>query len=209
MGIPNHSSCFLRSLSVGQEATIDWFKIEKRVQQGFILSSCLFYSYAIYIMWNARLNESQAGIEITGRNIKNLRCADDTTPIGGREEELKSLFIYLFIVSWRKIALKYYVGFLHVCSVLVTKSCQTLATPWTIAWQAPLHGMSQARMLEWVAIFFSRGSSWPRDQTCISCIEDRLFTTKPQRRPVSAIYQCKSDIIIHISPPPWSSFPFS
>ena len=96
-GIPNYISCLLRSLSVGQEATIDWFKIEKRVQQGFILSSCLFYLYAIYIMWSGRLNESQAGIEIAGRNIKNLRYAGDATPIGGREEELKSLFIYLFI----------------------------------------------------------------------------------------------------------------
>ena len=87
MGIPdhNHLTCLLRNLYAGQEATIrtghgtDWFQIGKRVCQGCILSPCLFNLYAEYIMQNAGLNETQAGIKIAGRNIDNLRYAGDTT----------------------------------------------------------------------------------------------------------------------------------
>ena len=86
MGIPDHLTCLLRNLYAGQEATVrtrhgttDWFQIEKGVRQGCILSSCLFNLYAVYIMRNARLAETQAGIKIAGRNINNLRYADDTT----------------------------------------------------------------------------------------------------------------------------------
>ena len=86
MDIPNHVTCFLRNLLAGQEATLrtghgqlDWFKIGKGVHQGYILSPCLFNLYAEYIMWNAGLDEAQAVIKIAGRNIKNLRYADDTT----------------------------------------------------------------------------------------------------------------------------------
>ena len=86
MGIADHLTCFLRNLYAGREATVrtghgttDWFKIEKGVCQGCILSSCLFNFYAEYIMWNARLGEAQAGIKIAGRNINNLRYTDDTT----------------------------------------------------------------------------------------------------------------------------------
>ena len=86
MGIPEHLTCFLRNLYVGQEATVrtghgttDWFQIGKGVHQGCILSPCLFNSYAEYIMRNAGLEETQAGIKIAGRNINNLRYADDTT----------------------------------------------------------------------------------------------------------------------------------
>ena len=84
MGIPDHSTCLLRNLYAGQEATArtghgttDWFNFGKGVYQGSILS--LFNLYAEYIMWNAELDESQAGIKITGRNINNLRYANDTT----------------------------------------------------------------------------------------------------------------------------------
>ena len=84
MGIPDHLTCLLRNLYAGQEATvrtghgtIDWFQIEKGVHRGCILSPCLFNLYAEYIMRNAGLEEAQAGIKIAGRNIKNLRYADD------------------------------------------------------------------------------------------------------------------------------------
>ena len=86
MGIPDHLTCLLRNLYAGQETTepdkeqwMDWFQIGKRVHQDCILSLCLFKLYAEYIMWKAGLDEAQAGIKIAGRNINNLRYADDTT----------------------------------------------------------------------------------------------------------------------------------
>ena len=75
------------------DRTIDWFQIEKGVQQGYILSPCLFNLYAEYIMWNAGLDEAQAGIKIAGRNIDNFRYADDTTLMAESEEELKGLLM--------------------------------------------------------------------------------------------------------------------
>ena len=99
MGILDHLTCLLRNLYAGQEATVrtgpgttDWFQIGKGVCQGCILSPCLFNLYAEYILRNAGLDEAQAGIKITGRNINNLRYADDTTLMAEREEELKRLF---------------------------------------------------------------------------------------------------------------------
>ena len=100
MGIPDHLTCLLRNLYAGQEATVrtghgttDLFQIGKGVCQGCILSPCLLNSYAEYIMRNAGLEEAQAGIKIAGRNINNLRYADDTTFISEREKELKSLLM--------------------------------------------------------------------------------------------------------------------
>ena len=99
MGIPDHVTCILRNLYAGQEATVrtghgttDWFQIGKGVCQGCILLPCLFNLYAEYIMRNAGLEEAQAGIKITGRNINNLRCADDTTLMAESEEQ-KSLLM--------------------------------------------------------------------------------------------------------------------
>ena len=99
MGIPDHLICLLRNLHAGQEArvrtghgTTDWFQIGKGVCQGCILSPCLFNLYAEYIMRNAGLAEAQAGIKIAGRNINNLRYADDTT-LMAESEELKSLLM--------------------------------------------------------------------------------------------------------------------
>ena len=99
VGIPDHLTCLLRNLNAGQEATVrtghgttDWFQIGKGVRQGCILSSCLFNLYAEYIMRNAGLEETQAGIKIAGRNINNLIYADDTTLMAEREE-LKSLLM--------------------------------------------------------------------------------------------------------------------
>ena len=100
MGLPGHLTCLLRNLYAGQEATVrtghgttDWVQIGKGVRQGCILSPYLFNFYAEYIMRNAGLEETQAGIKIAGRNIDNLRYADDTTLMAESEEELKSLLM--------------------------------------------------------------------------------------------------------------------
>ena len=100
MGIPDHLTCLFRNLYAGQEATVrpghgttDWDQIGKGVCQGCILSPCLFNFYAEYIMRNAGLDEAQAGIKIAGRNINNLRYADDTTLMAERKEKLKSLLM--------------------------------------------------------------------------------------------------------------------
>ena len=99
MEIPNHLTCLLRNLYVGQEATVrtghgttDWFQIGKGVRQGCILLLYLFNFYAEYIMRNVGLEEAEAGIKIAGRNISNLRYADDTT-LMAESEELKSLLM--------------------------------------------------------------------------------------------------------------------
>jgi len=100
IGIPDHLTCLLRNLYAGQETTarigygtMDWLQIGKGVHQGCILSPCLFTLYAEYIMRNARLENTQAGIKIARRNINNLRYADDTTLMAERKEELKSLLM--------------------------------------------------------------------------------------------------------------------
>ena len=102
MAIPDHLTCLLRNLYAGQEAivrtvhgTMVWFQIGKGVHQGRILSLSLFNLYAEYIMQNAGLDESQAGIKIARRNINNLIYADDTTLMAESEEELKSLLLKL------------------------------------------------------------------------------------------------------------------
>ena len=99
MEIPDHLTCLLRNLYAGQEAavrtghgTTDWFQIGKEVHQGRILSPCLFNLHAEYIMRNARLEEAQAGIKIAGRDINNIRYADDIT-VMSESEELKSLLM--------------------------------------------------------------------------------------------------------------------
>ena len=100
MEIPDHLTCLLRNLYAGQKArvrtvhgTTEWFQIGKGVYQGCILSPCLFNFYAEYIMRNARLEEAQAGIKIVGRNVNNLRYADDTNLMAESEEELKSFLM--------------------------------------------------------------------------------------------------------------------
>ena len=102
----------MRNLYAGQEATVrnghgttDWFQIGKGVRKGCILSPCLFNLYAEYIMRNAGLEEAQAGIKIAGRNINNLRFADDTTLMAESEEELKSLLMKVKVES-EKVDLK-------------------------------------------------------------------------------------------------------
>ena len=112
MRLPDHLTCLLRHLYAGQEAivrtrhgTTDWFQIGKGVRQGGILSPCLFNLYAEYIMRNSELDEAQAGIKIAGRNINNLRYADDTTLMAKSEEELRSLLMKVKVES-EKVGLK-------------------------------------------------------------------------------------------------------
>ena len=100
MDMPDYHTCLLRNLYAGQEATdktehgiTHWFQIGKGVHQGCILSPCLFNLHAEYILQNVGLNEAQAGIKIAGRNINNLRYADDTTLMAESEEELKSFLM--------------------------------------------------------------------------------------------------------------------
>ena len=112
MGITDHLTCLLRNLYAGQEATvrtrhgtIDWFQIGKGIHQGCILSPYLFNLHAEYIKRNAGLEEAQAGIKIAGRNINNLRYADDTTLMAESEEEIKSLLMK--VKESEKVGLKF------------------------------------------------------------------------------------------------------
>ena len=112
MGMPDHLTCILRNLYADQEATVrtghgttNWFQIEKGVHPGCILSPCLFNFYAEYIIRNAGLDEAQAGIKIAGRNINNLRYANNTTLMAESEEELKSLLMKVKVES-EKVDLK-------------------------------------------------------------------------------------------------------
>ena len=109
-GIPDHLTCLLRNVYAGQEATVrtghgttDWFQIQKGVRQGCILSPCLLNLYVEYIMQNSGLDEAHARIKIAGRNINNLRYADDTT-IMPESEELKSLLMKVKEERVKKLA---------------------------------------------------------------------------------------------------------
>ena len=141
MAIPEHLTCLLRNLYASQEAivrtrheTMDWFKIGKGVHQGCILSPCLFNLYAEDIMWSARLNESQDSIKIAGRNIKNLRYADDTILMAASEEELKSLLMKVkeesekadLILNIQKTKIVASSSFSSVQFISVTQLCLTL-----------------------------------------------------------------------------------
>ena len=143
MGIPDHLTCFLRNLHADQEATVrtghgttDWFQIGKGVQQGCILAPCLFNLYAEYIMRNAGLDEAQAGIQVAGRNIHNLRYADDTILMAEREEELNSLLMKVKEES-EKVGLK-----LHIQKTKIMAS--STITSWEIDGEA----------VETVAVYF-------------------------------------------------------
>ena len=111
MGIPDYLTCLLRNLYAGQEATVrtghgttDWFQIGKGVRQDCILSPCLFNFYAENIMRNTGLEETQAGIKMAGRNVNNLRYADDTTLMAESEEELESLLMKVKEERVKKLA---------------------------------------------------------------------------------------------------------
>ena len=136
MGIPDHLTCLLRNLYAGQEATVrsgygttDWFQIGKGVRQGCILSPCLFNFYAEYIMRNAGLEETQARIQIAGRNINNLRYADDTTLMAESEEELKSLLMKVKAESEKEVNRKASIYVILVKGYVQSSACLSRFSP--------------------------------------------------------------------------------
>ena len=154
MGIPDHHTCLQRNLYAGQEATvttghgtIDWLKTGKGVHLGCILSPCLFNFYAEYIMRNPELVEAQARIKIGGRNINNLRYADDTTLMVESEEEVKSLLMKVEEDS-EKAGLK-----LNIQKMKVTSSCPITS------WQ------TDGEMVETVRDFKQMGKWWKQWET--------------------------------------------
>ena len=163
MGIPDHLTCLLRNLYAGQEATVrtghgttDWFQIGKGICQGCILSPCLFNLYAEYIMRSAGLEETQAGIKIAGRNINNLRYADDTTLMEESEEELKSLLMKVKVES-EKVGWK-----LNIQKMKIMAS--GLITSWEI----------DGETVETVSDFIFLGSKITADGDCSHEIKRRL-----------------------------------
>ena len=163
MRIPDHLTCLLRNLYAGQEATVrtghgttDWFQIGKGVHQGCIWSLCLFNLYAEYIMRNAGLDEAQAGIKITGRNINNLRYADDTTLMAESKEKLKSLLMKVKEES-EKVGLK--------LNIQKTKIMASGPTSWQI----------DGETMETVSDFIFGGSKITADDDCSHEIKRRLL----------------------------------
>ena len=163
MGLLDHLTCFLRNLYAGPEATVrtghgrtDWFHIGKRVHQGCILSPCLFNLHAEYIMRNAGLEEAQAGIKIAGRNIDNLRYADDTTLMAESEEQ-KSLLMKIR-EEREKVGLK-----------LNIQKTKIIASGPITSWQ------KDAETLETVADFILCGSKITADGNCSHEIKRHLL----------------------------------
>ncbi|KAF7245372.1 Low-density lipoprotein receptor-related protein 5 [Varanus komodoensis] len=164
MRVPDHLICLLRNLYAGQEATVrtghgttDWFKIEKGVRQGCILSPCLFNLYAEHIMRKAGLDESPVGIKIAGRNINNLRYADDTTLMAESEEELKNLLMRVKEES-AKVGLK-----------LNIKKTKIMASGPLTSWQI------DGEEMEVVTDFIFLGSKITADGSCSQEIKRRLL----------------------------------
>ena len=161
IGIPDHLTCLLRNLYAGQEATVrtghgttDWFQIGKGVVQGCILLPCLFNFYAEYIMRNAGLDETQAGIKTAGRNINNLRYADDTIFTAESREELKSLLMKVKEES-EKVGLK-----------LNIQKTKIMASSPITSWQI------DGETVEAVADFIFLGSKITADGDCSHEIKD-------------------------------------
>ena len=164
MGILDHLTCLLRNLFAGQEPTVrtghgttDCFRIRKGVHQGCILSPCLFNLYAEYVMQNVVLDETQAGIKIAGRNINNLRYADDTTLMAENKEELKSLLMKVKEES-EKVGLK----------LNMQKTKIMVSNPIT-SWQI------DGETMETVRDFISLGSKITEDGGCSHKIKRRLL----------------------------------
>ena len=182
--MPNHLTCLLRNLYAGQEAavrtgheTIDWFKIGKGVHQGSILSTCLFNWYAEYIMQNAKPDEAQAGIKIAGRNINNLRYADDTSLMAESEEELKSL-LWKVKEESEKVGLK-----LNIQKTKIMASCPI--TSWQI----------DGETMETVTNFIFLGSKITADGDCSHEIKRRLLLGRKAMTNLDSILKSR-DIIL-------------
>ena len=136
MGIPDHLTCLLRNLYAGEEATVrighgttDWFQIGKGVHQGCILSPCLFNLHTVYITRNAGLEEAQVQIKTAGRNINNLRYADDTTLMAESEEELKILLMKVKEES-EKVGLKRNIQKLRSCHLVPSLQGKLMGKQW-------------------------------------------------------------------------------
>ena len=156
--------CLWRNLYTGQEATVrtghrttDWFQIGKGVRQGCILSTCLFNFYAEYIMRNAGLGETQVGIQIAGRNINNLRYADDTTLMAESEEERKNLLMKVKVES-EKVGLK-----------LNIQKTKIMASGPTTSWEI------DGETVERVSDFIFLGSKITADGDCSHEIKRHLL----------------------------------
>ena len=180
MGIPDHLTCLLRNLYAGQEATvrtghgtIDWFQIGQGVYQGCILSPCLFNLYAEYIMQNATLDEAQAGIKIAGRNINNLRYADDTTLMAERKEELKSLLMKVKEES-EKASLKLSIQKRHIMA----------SSPIT-SWQI------NGETMETLTDFLFLGSQITADGDCSHEIKRRLLLERKVMTNLDSIFKSR------------------
>ena len=180
MGIPDHLTCLLRNLNAGQEALIRtrhgttiWFKIGKGIHQGCILSPCLFKLYAEYIMWNAGLYESQAGIKIARRNINNLRYADDTTLMIESEDDLKSLLVKVKEES-EKVGLK----------LNLQKTKIMASSPFT-SWQI------DRKTVETVSDFIFLGSQITADGDCSHEIRRRLLLGRKVMTNLDSILKSK------------------
>ena len=164
VGIPDHLTCLLRNLYAGQEATVrtghgatDWFQIGKAVSQVCILSPCLFNFSAEDIMRNAGLEEAKAGIKIAGRNINNLRYADDTTLMAESKEELKSLLMKVKEES-EKVGLK-----------LNIQKTKIMASGSITSWEI------DGETVETVSDFIFWGSKITADSDCSQEIKRRLL----------------------------------
>ena len=180
MEIPDHLTCLLRNLSAGQEATVrtghgttDWFQIGKGVCQGCILSPCLFNLYAEYIMRNAGLDKARAGIKISGRNINNLRYADDTTIIAEIEEELKSLLMKVKVES-EKVGLK-----------LNIQKTKIMASDPLTSWEI------DGETVETVADFIFLGSKITADSDCSHEIKRLLLLGRKVMTNLDSILQSR------------------
>uniref|UniRef100_A0A4W2IHE0 Reverse transcriptase domain-containing protein n=1 Tax=Bos indicus x Bos taurus TaxID=30522 RepID=A0A4W2IHE0_BOBOX len=178
MGIPDHLTCLLRNLYAGQEATVrtghrttDWFQIGKGVRQGCKLSPCLFNFYAEYTMRNAGLEEAQAGIKIAGRNINNLRYADDTTLMAESEEELKSLLMEVKEKS-EKVGLK-----------LNIQKTKIMASGPVTSWEI------DGETVETVSDFIFLGSKITADGDCSHEIKRRLLLGRKVMTNLDSIIQ--------------------
>src|SRR5574337_1230160 len=180
MGIPDHLTCLLRNLYADQEATVrtghgktHWLQIGKGVRQGCILSPCLFNLYAEHIMRNAGPEETQAGIKIAGRNINNLRYADDTTLMAESEEELKSLLMKVKVES-EKVGLK-----------LNIQKTKLLASGPITSWEI------DGETVEKVSDFIFLGSKITTDGDCSHEIKRRLLLGRKVMTNLDSIFKSR------------------
>jgi len=180
MAIPDRLICLLRNLYAGQEATVrtghgttDWFQIEKGVRRGCIFSPCLFNFYSEYIMRNAGLEETQAGIKIAGINLSNLRYADETTLMAESEEELKSVFLKVKVES-EKVGLK-----------LNIQKTRIMASGPITSWEI------DGETVETVSDFIFGGSKITADGDCSHEVKRRLLLGRKVMTNLDSIFKSR------------------